>query len=102
MYIYGIDQYSTKIDPMLDATPAKAQTNKAAKMTVVYGVNTEDYLPLKEVARRHLRPGLRSSISHPTFNLPDAFYYIGGPVFLLIFLRVLVIFLNGFEEKRKE
>ena len=38
----------------------------------------------------------------PGFDLPDAFYFIGGPVFLLILLRVLVIFLNGFEEKRKE
>ena len=34
--------------------------------------------------------------------LPDAFFFIGAPVFILIFLRVLVIFLNGFEEKRQD
>ena len=42
------------------------------------------------------------SSSHPAFDLPDAFYFIGGPIFLLLLLRVLVIFLNGFEEMRKD
>jgi hypothetical protein len=57
---------------------------------------------MKEEARRQLRPSLRKSTSRVAFDLPDAFYFVGGPVFLLIFLRVLVIFLNGFEETRKE
>lgn len=75
---------------------------KETKVTSVYGISTEDYLPSMEEARKRLRPQMRDAASHPEFDLPDAFYFIGGPIFLLLFLRVLVIFLNGFEEKRKE
>jgi hypothetical protein len=72
------------------------------KVTAVYGVTADDYLPVQDVARQYLRPNVRGAASHPAFDLPDAFYFIGGPIFLLLLLRVLVIFLNGFEEKRKE
>jgi hypothetical protein len=87
---------------MLDATPTQTEKETAVRVTAVYGVGADDYLPLKDVARQHLRPNVRRNISRPSFNLPDAFFFIGAPVFILIFLRVLVIFLNGFEEKRKE
>jgi hypothetical protein len=72
------------------------------KVTAVYGVSADDYLPTKTVARKHLRPKVRSNSSRPDFNMPEVFYYIGGPVFIFLFLRVLIIFLNGFEEKRRE
>ena len=87
---------------MLDVTPTQPKNETAVRVTAVYGVSADDYLPLKDVARQHLRPNVRRNISRPSFNLPDAFFFIGAPVFILIFLRVLVIFLNGFEEKRKE
>lgn len=87
---------------MLDATPTQPPAAKASRVTAVYGVGVDDYLPLKEVARQHLRPHVRSNASRPGLDLPDAFFFIGAPVFLLIFLRVMVIFLNGFEEKRQQ
>jgi hypothetical protein len=87
---------------MLDATPTQPKAKQSARVTAVYGVGVDDYLPLKQVARQHLRPNVRRNVSHPTFDLPDAFFFIGAPVFILIFLRVMVIFLNGFEEKRQE
>lgn len=87
---------------MLDATPTQPKVNEGARVTAVYGVGIEDYLPRKELARQQLRPNVRRNVSHPAFDLPDAFFFIGAPVFILIFLRVLVIFLNGFEEKRQE
>lgn len=87
---------------MLDASPTQPKTKEVARVTAVYGVGVDDYLPLKDVARKHLRPNVRRNVSRPVFDLPDAFFFIGAPVFLLIFLRVLVIFLNGFEEKRQE
>jgi hypothetical protein len=87
---------------MLDASPTPPKVKETARVTAVYGVGADDYLPLKEVARQHLRPNLRKNVSHPAFDLPDAFFFIGVPVFILIFLRILVIFLNGFEEKRQE
>ena len=108
---YGQD---TDIVPMLDAAQPPAQTamldtaptppkaRQDTRVTAVYGVGVDDYLPLKQVARQHLRPNVRRNISRPAFDLPDAFFFIGAPVFILIFLRVLVIFLNGFEERRQD
>lgn len=86
---------------MLSVEPTR-KPEKTPTVTAVYGVSADDYLPSQEIARKQLRPGVRSRKTRPQFNLPDAFYFIGGPIFLFLFLRVLVIFLNGFEEKRKE
>ena len=85
----------------LSMESSKAPIAKS-KVTAVYGISADDYLPTTESARKHLRPKVRSRKSRPSLDLPDAFYFIGGPIFLFLFLRVLVIFLNGFEEKRKE
>ena len=90
------------IQPMLDTSPTNPQSEEVKSVTAVYGVGVDDYLPPKEVARQYLRPNVRSRKSRPAFDLPDAFFFIGGPVFLVIFIRILVIFLNGFEEKRRE
>lgn len=95
----GIAQ-ETNVEPMLSTQPEEGQAG--SRVTAVYGVTADDYLPVHKTARQHLRPNVRRSSSHPAFDLPDAFYFIGGPIFLLLLLRVLVIFLNGFEEKRKE
>lgn len=95
----GVAQ-ETNVEPMLSTQPEEGQAG--SRVTSVYGVTVDDYLPGKEVARQHLRPNMRRNASHPAFDLPDAFYFIGGPIFLLLLLRVLVIFLNGFEEKRME
>ncbi len=94
-------QEDAGIKPVLSTEPA-VEEKKESTVTAVYGVTADDYLPTIEEARRHLRPNVRRSGSRPGFDLPDAFYFIGGPIFLLILLRVLIIFLNGFEEKRKE
>ncbi|WP_136060214.1 hypothetical protein [Pontiella sulfatireligans] len=92
------------IKPMLDVEEVEPPVSKETRVTAVYGISADDYLPMKNIerARQHLRPKVRGRASRPAFNLPDAFYFIGGPIFLLLFLRVLVIFLNGFEEKRRE
>ncbi|MDF7825280.1 hypothetical protein P4B35_14745 [Pontiellaceae bacterium B12227] len=88
-------------EPQASDTVQEQQAPK--KVTAVYGVTADDYLPEDEFsAQDYLKPQTRRAPSRPGFDLPDAFYFIGGPVFLLILLRVLVIFLNGFEEKRKE
>ncbi|WP_372795792.1 hypothetical protein [Pontiella sp.] len=77
------------------------EKQEPSAVTRVYGLTAEDYLP-DTTPGDFLNPNVRRSASRPSFDLPDAFFFIGGPVFLLILLRVLVIFLNGFEEKRKE
>lgn len=83
----------------MEATPTPKQE---PRVTAVYGLSADDYLPDVESARKNLRPKIRSRKTRPSLDLPDAFYFIGAPIFLFLFLRVLVIFLNGFEEKRRE
>lgn len=85
---------------MVEASPA--ETPAEPKVTMVYGISADDYLPSAESLKKQVRAKKRSAASHPSFVLPEAFYFIGGPIFLIIFLRVLVIFLNEFEEKRRE
>ena len=82
-----------------EQTDAETET---PKVTAVYGISADDYLPSVEALRQQTRPDVRPALSRPSFDLPDAFYFIGGPIFILLFLRVLVIFLNEFEEKRRE
>ena len=90
------------IDPLLSTAPV-TENQAPPKVTSVYGITADDYLPsVKELARKHLRPQMDFESSRPRFDLPDAFYYIGGPIFLILFLQVIVIFLNIFDEMRKE
>ena len=79
------------------------QLETKKRVTAVYGVTADDYLPTNEYsAEDYLDPQIRKLGSHPGFDLPTVFYVIGGPIFVLILLRVLVIFINDFEEQRKE
>ncbi|WP_372808526.1 hypothetical protein, partial [Pontiella sp.] len=80
-----------------------AEASGAAKVTAVYGVTADDYLPAQEAPKSVARPAVRrggSAIS--AADLPDAFFFIGVPIFLLLLLYLVVTFLNGFEEKRRE
>ncbi|MCK4564911.1 MAG: hypothetical protein KAU94_09585 [Verrucomicrobia bacterium] len=94
-------QESNKI-ALLSMEPVAGAKTEQPTVTAVYGVSADDYLPSIDALKRQARPNVRSAASHPAFDLPSAFYFIGGPIFILLFLRVLVIFLNGFEEKRRE
>ena len=96
-----VAQVSNNIAMLSVEEPANAES-ETPKVTSVYGISADDYLPSVETLRKQVRPNVRAPASRPTFDLPDAFYFIGGPIFVLLFLRVLVIFLNGFEEKRRE
>ncbi len=80
----------------------EATAKDEPKVTAVYGVSVDDYLPSGGSVQTRPRSQVRSSASRPSLDLPDAFYFIGGPIFLLLFMRVIVIFLNEFEQKRKE
>lgn len=79
------------------------EASGAAKVTAVYGVTADDYLPVQAAPKPVSRPAVRrggSAIS--AVDLPDAFFFIGVPIFLLLLLYLVVTFLNGFEEKRRE
>lgn len=92
----------TNLEARLSIDPAPVESQSQPKVTSVYGISADDYLPSIDALKKQARPNVRSAASRPSFDLPPAFYYIGGPIFILLFLRVLVIFLNGFEEKRRE
>lgn len=100
--ILGSAQESNVSGMLETSFPSVDKENQSSRVTAVYGISADDYLPTKQAMRQQLRPNVRRSRSRPAFDLPDAFYFIGGPIFLILFLRVLVIFLNGFEEKRRE
>ncbi len=87
---------------LLSMEPVAGAKTEQAKVTAVYGISADDYLPSTDALKKQARSNVRSAASHPAFDLPPAFYFIGGPIFILLFLRVLVLFLNGFEEKRRE
>ncbi len=78
------------------------EASSEPKVTAVYGISADDYLLTTAEIKKLARPSVRSDPSRPSFDFPDAFYFIGGPIFALLFIRVLVIFLNEFEEKRRE
>lgn len=90
--------------PIFVGAQEEASEGESTKVTAVYGVTADDYLPKKEQASySDLKKAKKyRGASRPIFDLPDAFYFIGGPIFLLILLRVLVIFIAGFEEKKKD
>ncbi|MDZ8120096.1 hypothetical protein [Pontiella agarivorans] len=81
---------------------AKESMDPSDKVTAVYGVTADDYLIKQEASRGNARAKYRGGRSRQSLDLPDAFYFIGGVVFVLILMRVLVIFITAFEEKRKE
>ena len=37
-----------------------------------------------------------------SFNLPDAFYFIGAPIFLFILLRLVATFIGLYEDERRK
>ena len=66
----------------------------------VYGLETADYLD-DEVVKR-VKAQKKYQRSRVGFNVPKSFYYVGAPIFFLLFLRVMVLFIRLFEEERKE
>lgn len=92
------------LSPIFVGAQDEAREGESAKVTAVYGVTADDYLPEKEHAAYSdlKKPKKYRGTTRPIFDLPDVFYFVGGPIFLLILLRVLVIFIAGFEEKKKD
>ena len=97
----GVCAEETNGAAMLSMEPTEVKSTRAG-VTAVYGISADDYLPATANMRQQMNPQVRGARSRPSFDLPDAFFFIGAPIFLLLFLRVLVIFFDEFEEKRKE
>ena len=72
----------------------KSGTNKS--VYTVYGRGqADDYLPDPVVASRSTA---RRKPQRTRFELPDAFFWVGVPIFLMIFLSVLVSLLKDMPD----
>ncbi len=101
MSVFSIDEYSKSIDGMLNVEPAK-ENAPTPKVTAVYGVSSDDFLPSQNERPMYQGKQVRKSRSHSSFDLPDAFYYIGGPVLILVFLCLLATILDELEQRRRD
>ena len=101
MVAHGNEPATNSVDPMLDTTTQE----KVARVTAVYGVTSDDYLP--EIAGNEMRSSSgrhksRAYNYYASAPLPRAVYFLGGPVFLLVLFYLIVKFIEGFERKREE
>ena len=74
----------------------------ASESVAVYGLDSADYLASLEMVQITKQSKKKYNRRQKFFQLPDSFYFIGAPVFLIILLRIIAIFIRLFEEERKE
>ena len=74
----------------------------ASESVAVYGLDSADYLASVEMVQITKQSKKKYNRRQKFFQLPDSFYFIGAPVFLIILLRIIAIFIRLFEEERKE
>ena len=82
------------------ATNEKSVSSSQA--VAVYGLSSADYLTSVETVQATRLPAKKYTRNRVRFNLPDSFYFIGAPIFLLILLRIIAAFIRFYEEERKE
>jgi hypothetical protein len=89
---------------LLSTEPTKESNPDAEKrVTYVYGVSAKDYLPEKAVVKATYRPKVRRSYSGlGSKDVPDALYFVGGPLLLTILLGLMGSFIKEFEIQRRE
>ncbi|HEY5654127.1 MAG TPA: hypothetical protein VIR63_07160 [Pontiella sp.] len=75
---------------------------KPARVTAVYGVTAEDYLPVQSAPTVQYTSQVRESHSRTAFKLPDSFYFAAVPIFIFLLLYVIMIFLRDFEDRQEE
>lgn len=96
-----IGMFSVRGEDISSVTPKSESAEKRG--IAVYGLETADYLD-DEMAQQVKTPLVKKKYqrSRVGFNFPKSFYYVGAPIFFLLFLRVMVLFIRLFEEERKE
>ena len=72
------------------------------KSVPVYGVDSSEYLKSLDTVKSSHLSEKKYSRHKVGFNLPDTFYFFGAPIFLIILLRILAMFIKNFEDERKE
>ena len=76
--------------------------SSSSQSVAVYGLDSADYLTSLETVQSNKNSKKKYARHRVSFHLPDSFYFIGAPIFLIILLRIIAIFIRLFEEERKE
>ena len=74
----------------------------SSQSVAVYGLDSADYLKSLEMVQSTKMSKKKYTRHRAAFQLPDSFYFIGAPIFLIILLRIIAIFIRLFEDERKE
>ena len=76
--------------------------SSSSETVAVYGLQSADYLKSLETVHSTKEFKKKYARRRALFQLPDSFYFIGAPVFLIILLRIIAIFIRLFEDERTE
>ena len=74
----------------------------ASKVVAVYGIDVDDYLADSKKIESHTFKTKKYPRQRVGWNLPEVFYYLGGPIFFILLIRVIAHFITVLEEERKE
>lgn len=83
------------------AKPTEAE-KPASKVVSVYGIEADDYLTHSKKVETVTFKAKKYPRQRVGWNVPDVFYYVGGPIFFLLLIRVIAHFITSLEEERKE
>ena len=75
-------------------------TKKKSNIMQVYSPRNNILPNTKKLKKSQIKKS-RTIHDNIRFDLPDLFYFIGVPIFLIILLRTVAIFIKLFEEERK-
>ena len=85
----------------VSATNTQAK-EPASKVVSVYGIEADDYLTHSKKVETVTFKAKKYPRQRVGWNVPDIFYYVGGPIFFLLLIRVIAHFITSLEEERKE
>ena len=83
-----------------DAPISEASSN--AKVVSVYGIEADDYLSAEKPAKAVTLKPKKYARYRVRWHIPDVFYYVGGPIFFILLIRIIAYFIAFFEEERRE
>lgn len=81
------------------SSPSVAEAQPDSAAFAVYGTSAQHFLPSAEEMREKVNPKANIPSSHAKLEFPDEFYLIFGPIFLIVFLRLMVIWLRALEQE---
>jgi hypothetical protein len=73
-----------------------------SKVVSVYGIEADDYLINSKKVQSVTFKAKKYPRQRVGWNVPDIFYYVGGPIFFILLIRVIAHFITFFEEERKD